>query len=82
MIEELIDTRSSSLKLTNWDAPGDANSSGSGAGGSEPCQFTADVRKAVTTMHNILQQQLPPEQLQVTHGIANDVHGCTNRVTR
>lgn len=75
MIEELIDTRSSSLKLTNWDAPGDASLSGAGeeggAGGGEPCQFTADVRKAVTTMHNILQQQLPPEQLQVIHEIAS-----------
>lgn len=77
MIEELIEARSSTLKLTDWDTPGGAggagngNASGSGnlatadGAGGEPCQFTADVRKAVTAMHNILQQQLPPEQLQV-----------------
>eukprot|EP00752_Nemacystus_decipiens_P001861 g1793.t1 len=84
MIEELIEARSGSLKLTDWDTPGGragggaaaaasaAESSGGGSGadgggaaaGGDPCQFTADVRKAVTAMHNILQQQLPPEQLQ------------------
>lgn len=83
MIEELIEARAGSLKLTDWDTPGGragswagaagAESSGGGSGaegggaaaGGDPCQFTADVRKAVTAMHNILQQQLPPEQLQV-----------------
>lgn len=79
MIEELIEARSGSLKLTDWDTPGGGRaaaaaaaageSSGDGGaaagGGGDPCQFTADVRKAVTAMHNILQQQLPPEQLQV-----------------
>ena len=81
MIEELIEARAGSLKLTDWDTPGGragggaaaAESSGGGSGadgggaaaGGDPCQFTADVRKAVTAMHNILQQQLTPEQLQV-----------------
>lgn len=86
MIEELIEARSGSLKLTDWDTPGgragsgaaaasakavESSAGGSGAegggavAGGDPCQFTADVRKAVTAMHNILQQQLPPEQLQV-----------------
>ena len=74
MIEELIDSRSSTLRLTNWDTPGGSDAGGSVEGGaamgSDPCQFTADVRKAVTAMHNILQQQLPPEQLQVRHRTA------------
>lgn len=76
MIEELIEARSGSLKLTDWDTPGGTGADGSAGGsgergaagggsGGEPCQFTADVRKAVTAMHNILHQQLPPEQLQV-----------------
>lgn len=72
MIEELIEARSGSLKLTDWDAPG-SSTAGGGDGGdgggagaaSEPCQFTADLRKGVTAMHNVLQQQLPPEQLKV-----------------
>ncbi|CBJ32982.1 conserved unknown protein [Ectocarpus siliculosus] len=77
MIEELIEARSGTLKLTDWDTPGGGRgaavaaageSSGDGGaaagGGADPCQFTADVRKGVTAMHNILQQQLPPEQLQ------------------
>ncbi|CAN0510637.1 unnamed protein product, partial [Laminaria digitata] len=77
MIDDLIEARSSSLKLTDWDTPGGARGdnkgagksgtggAGAGAGAGEPCQFTADVRKAVTAMHNILHQQLPQEQLQV-----------------
>lgn len=81
MIEELIDARSGSLKLTDWDTQGLAGGGGGpeesgsasgsggagGAGGGEPCQFTADLRKAVTAMHNVLHQQLPPEQLQVLY---------------
>lgn len=75
MIEELIEARSGSLKLTDWDAPGssggDDGGAGNGVGGgglgtpNEPCQFTADLRKGVTAMHNVLQQQLPADQLQV-----------------
>lgn len=87
MIEDLVEARAGSLKLTDWDttpggraggggaaAAADPSGGGSGAeggggkvaaAGGDPCQFTADVRKAVTAMHNILQQQLPPEQLQV-----------------
>lgn len=65
MIEEHIDARSSSLKLTDWDAPGSSGAGGGGGGAGDPCQFTADLRKGVTAMHNVLQHQLPPEELQV-----------------
>ncbi|CAM9617148.1 unnamed protein product [Discosporangium mesarthrocarpum] len=65
MIEELLEARSAALKSTDWDDPSAKGSAGGrGAGGTEPCQFTADVRKGVMAMHNVLQQQLPPEQLQ------------------
>lgn len=90
MIEELIEARSSSLKHTDWDTPGggrgrggkgatagataEASGAGGEGGGGDPCQFTADVRKAVTAMHNILQQQLPAEQLQVGLGVRD---ACT-----
>lgn len=85
MIEELIESRSSSLKLTDWDTPaaaggGGGGSAGGGAGkGGDPCQFTVDVRKAVSTMHNILQQQLPPEQLQVTYITSATTIACITR---
>lgn len=101
MIEELVEARSSSLKLTDWDAPGSSGGGGEvgddggsgvagggggggtgGAGAGDPCQFTADLRRGVTAMHNVLQQQLPSDQLQVRRfwPVMNRSFQCTRRI--